>query len=395
MPLRRIKIETLTEAPDIRQRTPLSEEFPEIAAMWHKTKNRSFKPSQFSVGSNIEVWFKCPEGPEHVFQKAISSMVLARRKGAKGCPACKGDLVTKDNSLAKRFPKLAKEFMEKKNGLALSKVSYGSSRRVWWHCSKCDHEWQTAISNRTQLGSSCPNCRKAPLLNLKHINRYLRFFDKKANKGIDPEKLPSRKPIWWKCNRGPDHVWRQAFKEKVGEFCPFCRGSRPSITNNLTLMPALVKEFHPTKNNKMKPKDISIRSFRTVWWKCPKAPDHEWEGRIYERTYEGAGCPFCRNHRLSVSNSLAKLAPDVAKEWHPTKNGKLTPKDVVAFTTKPAWFICPAGHEYERQVHLRIRFGLTCPECKKAGIKRAKTKTLKTPETAQHKDRKSTKSKRK
>lgn len=196
MPIHRIKIEELSEAPEIRQRTPLSEAFPEIAAMWHKVKNRSFKPNQFSVGSNIEVWFKCPEGPEHVFQKAISSMVLARRKGAKGCPACKGDLVTKDNSLAKRFPKLGKEYSTKKNDVPLSQVSYGSSRRVWWHCSKCDHEWQTAISNRTQLGSSCPNCRKSPLVNLAKLGRYTRFFDRKKNKGIDPEKLPARKPVW-------------------------------------------------------------------------------------------------------------------------------------------------------------------------------------------------------
>lgn len=42
MPLRRIKIETLTEAPDIRRRTPLSN-YPEIAAMWHKTKKLRFQ----------------------------------------------------------------------------------------------------------------------------------------------------------------------------------------------------------------------------------------------------------------------------------------------------------------------------------------------------------------
>lgn len=160
-------------------------------------------------------------------------------------------------------------------------------------------------------------------------------------------------------------------------------------------MPALVKEFHPTLNKKLKPKDISIRSFKSVWWKCPKGPDHEWEGRIYERTFEGAGCPFCRNHRLSVSNNLAKLAPDIAKEWHPSKNGKLTAKDVVAFTTKPAWFLCPNGHDYEKPVHLRIRFGLGCPMCKEVGLKRAKTKTLATPKTSQHKDNKVAKLKKK
>jgi hypothetical protein len=52
MPLRRIKIEDLTEAPEIRKRTPLSVEFPEIAAMWHKTKNRNFKARP------VLCWFK-------------------------------------------------------------------------------------------------------------------------------------------------------------------------------------------------------------------------------------------------------------------------------------------------------------------------------------------------
>jgi hypothetical protein len=92
---------------------------------------------------------------------------------------------------------------------------------------------------------------------------------------------------------------------------------------------------------------------------------------------------------------LAKLAPDIAKEWHPTKNGKLTAKEIVAFTTRSAWFVCPNGHDYEKPVHLRIRFGLGCPECKQAGIKRVKTKVLKTSKPAQNNVKKHTKTKKK
>ena len=63
-------------------------------------------------------------------------------------------------------------------------------------------------------------------------------------------------------------------------------------------------------------------------WKCDKGPDHEWQQEVRRRTglgTEASGCPFV-NQKVSVTNQLAILAPDLAKEWHPTKNGALTLK---------------------------------------------------------------------
>ncbi len=61
-----------------------------------------------------------------------------------------------------------------------------------------------------------------------------------------------------------------------------------------------------------------------MWWRCPKGPDHEWEAALSDRQ-KSNGCPFCSNKRVSVTNALAIVAPRVASEWHPTKNGALTP----------------------------------------------------------------------
>jgi len=365
MPLNRIQIENLGEAPPLRQKKPLTVDFPEIAAMWHKNKNGKFKPDQFSHGSNIEVWFKCDAGSDHVFQKAISSLVMARRKGAKGCPACKGDLVNKNNNLARRYPKIAREYLEEKNELPLAKVSYGSSRRVWWCCSKCAHQWQTSISNRTQLRSACPSCKNKTLINLFQQPSVLRYFDKKANKGVNAEKLPLKKSVWWSCKKGPDHRWKARLKPQKGQFCPFCRGSKASVTNSLALTPALAKQLHKTLNGNLKAKDLSMRSFKLVWWNCKKGSDHQWQARINERTLQNAGCPFCRNHRVSHTNNLAKIAPEIAAQWHPTKNGKLTPENVVAYTTKTAWFICEEGHDYSKAINRRVRYDLGCSVCAK------------------------------
>lgn len=62
--------------------------------------------------------------------------------------------------------------------------------------------------------------------------------------------------------------------------------------------------------------------------------------------------------------SLAVMEqPKVAASWHPTLNGELTPAQILASGKKPErWWICEAGHEYQRGVSSRVR-GYTCRYC--------------------------------
>jgi hypothetical protein len=57
------------------------------------------------------------------------------------------------------------------------------------------------------------------------------------------------------------------------------------------------------------------------------------------------------------------LFPNISKEWHPTKNGDLTPKDVTSGTTKKIWWLCPKGHSYESVVGYRTTRNWGCPYC--------------------------------
>jgi hypothetical protein len=56
-----------------------------------------------------------------------------------------------------------------------------------------------------------------------------------------------------------------------------------------------------------------------------------------------------------VTNSLAKKLPRLAREWHPTKNGKLTPHDVVVGSAKRVWWRCSkdASHVWQTSVNSR------------------------------------------
>ncbi|WP_225985451.1 zinc-ribbon domain-containing protein [Priestia endophytica] len=54
----------------------------------------------------------------------------------------------------------------------------------------------------------------------------------------------------------------------------------------------------------------------------------------------------------------------MAKEWHPTKNGSLTPYDVVIGTYKEVWWRCEKGHAWETKVCNRTsKKGTGCPCC--------------------------------
>jgi len=88
-----------------------------------------------------------------------------------------------------------------------------------------------------------------------------------------------------------------------------------------------------------------------------------WESVIYSRS-NGNGCPVCSGKKVVLSNCLATLKPELAKEWHPTKNGDLTPYYVGEFSHKKVWWKCNKGddHEWISSVSNRSK-GRECPYC--------------------------------
>jgi glutaredoxin len=118
--------------------------------------------------------------------------------------------------------------------------------------------------------------------------------------------------------------------------------------------PRLVKEFNYKKNYPLIPKDFTINSNKKVWWLCRKG--HEWESIIYSRVRQNSNCPHCK--------SLKFLYPEIAKEWHPTKNVNLKPENVTKGSHKKVWWLCHKGHEWQVQVYSRTkRRKSNCPFC--------------------------------
>ena len=123
----------------------------------------------------------------------------------------------------------------------------------------------------------------------------------------------------------------------------------------------LLEEWDRAKNADLSPKDISYGSRKRVWWRCAKG--HAWQAMVYTRSTASAVCPVCSNKRVVAGeNDLLSLRPDIAAQWHPYKNGDLTPANVTVGSHRTVWWQCDRGHEWQSRVHTRTD-GSGCPIC--------------------------------
>jgi rubrerythrin len=195
-------------------------------------------------------------------------------------------------SLAETHPDLCMEWDTEGNpSHSPSDVSRGSNVKVNWICRICHHRWSATVHNRSS-GRGCPECKN------RTISQKLRT-------------------------------------PKFGE-------------DLATQLPALAEQWHPTKNGELKPENVFPKSNKKAWWRCNDC-DHEWSAVISSRS-SGHGCPECKKRAISkklripkVGKDLATQKPELAKQWHPTKNGVLTPKDVKTFSHDNIWWLCENG----------------------------------------------------
>ena len=95
---------------------------------------------------------------------------------------------------------------------------------------------------------------------------------------------------------------------------------------------------------------------------CPAGQPHIWQAKVADRT-RGTRCPYCSNRRVCSHNSLATVAPDVARYWNHSKNEK-APELVLAGSSAKAEWKCPACKlEWQAPIMMRTRHRSGCPKC--------------------------------
>ena len=131
-----------------------------------------------------------------------------------------------------------------------------------------------------------------------------------------------------------------------------------------TTHPELAKQWHPAKNGKLTPNEVTYGYGKFVWWKCPKGDDHEWKSTVNTRTNLKTGCTICSGNKVVKSNNLKTLIPNLAMEWHSTKNGRYKPEMFTINSHFKAWWNCNKDndHEWITTIDKRTQ-GRNCPYC--------------------------------
>ena len=291
-------------------------------------------------------------------------------------------------SLAEARPDLIKEWDYEKNGdLRPEDVSHRSDKRAWWiypydvpddypvehlRGKHFEFEWIALIGDRNSKNLGCPFLSGQSVWNgfndLASVRPDLaKQWHPTKNGNLRPTEVAvnSMKKVWWlfsydvpmsysvKHLRGKhyDFEWNTTVANRnKGNGCPFVNGHAVwSGFNDLqTVNPELAKQWHPTKNGNLKPTEVTANSNKKVWWLLPyddpktgKHFDFEWRASIHNRNF-GSGCPCLNGQTICKGfNDLATINPELAAQWHPTKNGDLKPTDITSGSKKKVWWLFP------------------------------------------------------
>ena len=147
--------------------------------------------------------------------------------------------------------------------------------------------------------------------------------------------------------------------------CPYCSGKKLTKENSFGgKFPELAKQWHPTKNAPLTPYDFFQSSRKKVWWACIDFPQHEWQAQIKSRLDTSGACPICTRKKFVKLPPLNEYNPELASEWHPIKNGDLTPDQFSAGSSEKVWWQCKVNpqHEWQSTIGNRTK-GKGCPYC--------------------------------
>ena len=422
----------------------LLKDHPEYMCKYDYEKNKNLDLSKLTVASSKKAWWKCDKCGNS-WPAVISSQTNLKKDH--GCPYCSGRFVIKGKTdLASQKPEMLDEWDFDKNTIQPDEISCYSGQKVYWRCKECGHSWPQTVANRVS-GSGCPKCNKENVNSFceqalfyyvkqyfpdainsdMHIGMELDVYVSSLNVAFEYDgeawhKTAKKETIDIKKNQackdnGITLIRIREPKLKSIEDCIVFR--REDSISNLSLdyvifealhyllpdqvididttrdtpkileqyvvkkyenslaycFPDIAAEWHPTKNGLLTPDKVSKASRYTVWWlgKC----GHEWPMSVSDRTVtfvrkngrikKPYGCPFCSGKRLGEGiNDLQTRYPEIAKEWHPTKNGELTPSKIMPGSNKPVWWLGTCGHEWPASPNKRCLSKQGCPICFKS-----------------------------
>ena len=353
----------------IQGETDLETNDPFLAGEWLIEKNLPLTPSTISWKSNKKVWWQCSSCGNKWEANVVN------RANGRGCPKCYSRNQTSFPEqaifyyISKNYPDAINRFkttflegMEldiyipsKKIAVEYDGVAWHTSSRSQKRENKkyliCKDKDILLIRVKEKIEDEHKNCdilitTNYNYLDFKELDRVINQLSMYLNINSDIDS-----------KRDKIIIQQQFLLKKKNN-------------SVLHIYPDIASTWNTSKNGTLTPDMFSPGSTNHVWWKCPDC-GHEWLARIDHRC-STSGCPNCSTSNMSKTRnknyikkngSLADNYPQVAIEWHPTKNKELNPCDVLSSSNQKVWWKGKCGHEWQAVIVSRTRIGAGCPIC--------------------------------
>ena len=338
---------------------------PDLAAEFDDERNGSLSSSDLIYGTSRKIWWRCPNG--HSYEAKVSQ----RNFSNSGCKFCQGkQVLTGFNDLAVAHPEIAASWDFERNApVRPDTVASNSLMKFWWKC-EVGHSWIARVGDRTKKQGCAVCANRQVLVGFNDLQTVSPELTETLAPGKNPENFAltvvsnSKELAWWVCPQG--HFFQVSVARRQRSGCGVCAGQVVlSGYNDLESQnPNAAAHFLQGRNG-VAPSQVHVNSRVHYWWECRLG--HSFRTHP-DSIRKGNWCPFCGNKRvLRGFNDLETVAPDLAAEWHPTRNGATFPFEVLNGSHAKYWWLCSAGHSFAQSGKKR-RAGQGCPGCAKSGF---------------------------
>ena len=304
----------------------------------------------------------------------------------------------KKKSLANVYPEIA-SMLHPDNKIRPTAIPYRSNQYLIWKCPNCSYEWSAAVTSvvnsyRKHRRTGCPRCAGKILIVGENDAATLdpiaaSCWDSEHNLDQLSDHLSSDLEYkWWICSKCKDSFKRQICvmcRNGTTHLCEPCSKIEASknrfkkVTetgNNLLEKNPEIAKYWDYERNDDRPEDYTPNSEKMKWWICSRC-NKPYQSMIIVRTRENSTeCFACSRKRggektrinalQNGANTLAKKYPGLAKQWHPSLNGNLSPSDIPPNYAEKIWWYCDTCKQsWDRSPAVRIRNGDSdpCPIC--------------------------------
>ena len=369
---------------------------------WHPTMNGDTKPRDVFISTADKFWFKC-HSCAHDFEGQLKHVTkgvwcpYCSKPRKKICENSKCQMCFNDSFASELGAKVWHP--TKNKPVTPRNVTKGSdTKKYWFQCTTCLHDYENIVTATRGNTLGCPYCSNQ--MRCKDANCRICFDNSFAsnpssihwhpteNHPITPRDVAKRThdEYYFKCvdchhelKKPISHV-RVDQKDEEGWGCSYCSKTHRKLCDDIECQFCHENSFascekskywHPTMNDKLKPRQVTRSNDLKAWFKCDTC-SHNFDATL-SHIINGTWCPYC-------AEPVKKLCKDKtchhcllksfashpkADQWHPTKNHPITPRDVArGSSSQKYWFKCDTcPHDFLGGLANISSSGQWCPYC--------------------------------